>query len=169
MLFWQILQKTTETKIGDIPRTYETKRLTSDTPPVYTASSPSAGSTLGLSKGQHETTKPRKETPCSSLLALNCTLMGATRLANEGLANSQLEFQICFWEPHFKFLEEPIQKQLMSHITPHYMTSPISHSTGRALGVFHKLLTMQGLLLVQTQRNRHFFEVFEVILSINNK
>lgn len=36
------IHKTTETRIGDIPRTNETKRLTSDTPVVYTASSPSA-------------------------------------------------------------------------------------------------------------------------------
>lgn len=57
--------------------------------------------TLGLFKDQQET----KQAPCASLLAENCTLMGATRLANEGLENSQL------------VEEQGVTKKAVSHYT----------------------------------------------------
>ena len=43
-----------------------------------------------INRKQPNPIKPLKQAPCASLLAENCTLMGATRLANEGLENSQL-------------------------------------------------------------------------------
>ena len=43
-----------------------------------------------INRKQPNPVKPLKQAPCASLLAENCTLMGATRLANEGLENSQL-------------------------------------------------------------------------------